>query len=628
MKLNLQILKKRNVLHFVLRLSLCLLGFLIPNTTVYSQCSITADAGPDQTLCSDQSSTTLNGSFTGNPLNFFWTPVTGLDDPTSLTPTVTVTGTISYTLNVQEADNTNLFVNGDFESGNTNFTSDYNYVDPANPFGLITPGSYTIITSPELVLNNAPPCDDHTFGDGTGEQMVINGDGGVEDIWCQTVTVTPNTEYDLGAWMTNYNPLSTPSVQFSIDGVLIGSLYGNSQPCSWQSFGTSFNSGSSSSIEICLTNQFSGSGLIFNDFGLDDFSLTTICTETDEMTITVLDPQVMIDAPGEIDCNATNGCILLNATPSNISGTVSYDWVASNGGIITSGETTATPEVCVVGDYTLIMTELFDGASCETAPLTVSVTDNQASPPEPTVMGLTILCHEEVASYTFDLDPSYTIVDWIAPPGATILSGQGQSTVDIEFTSLISGDVCVTVENNCGLLSINCLYVEVTGDPELPEISGPQSLCASDEVTNYILENLDFDSWVGSWQVPTDAIILSGQGSDLIEVDWSNSEGGDVCVEVINTCGQSQTCIYIVVFPISDTLFINNFTCDPNQAGMNTQNLFDYNGCDSIVVSTIGLLLSDTTYVPEMSCDPTEVGVEETLLQNTEGCDSLVITTT
>ncbi|MFK7810555.1 MAG: hypothetical protein AB8F74_22300, partial [Saprospiraceae bacterium] len=593
-----------------------------------AQCSVTADAGTDQTLCADQFSTTLNGSFTDDALDFFWTPATGLDDPTILNPTATVSANITYTLNVQAADNTNLFTNGDFESGNNTFTSGYSYVDPGSPFGLISPGSYTIITSPELVINNAPPCDDHTFGDGSGQQMVVNGDGSVgANIWCQTVAVTAGTEYNVSAWMTNYNPLSDPSVQFSVDGSLIGNPFSTNTPCLWQNFGASFTATTSTSVEICLTNQFGGNGLLFNDFGLDDFSLTAICTSTDEMSITVLDPQVSIENVQAIDCNNPNPCFLLNAAPNNISGTLSYEWTASNGGTISAGENTATPEICTAGDYSVTLTETLNGVSCETT-TTVSIADNQQTPPVPILSGIFSICQNDIGTYSIESVSGFTNITWSPPPGATIISGQGTTAVDIEFSGAISGELCVTVENQCSYSTATCMFVELLGDPPLPEISGPQEVCSSDEAVVYTLDNLDINSWVEEWQLPGDAILLSGQGSESILVDWSASSGGEVCVQVTNLCGQSENCVSVTVLPASDTLFVTESTCDLNEVGEELLSFTDVNGCDSLVVITTFFSESDTTEFFSTSCDIGEVGVAEVLLENILGCDSLVITTT
>ena len=46
----------------------------------------------------------------------------------------------------------NPIVNGDFESGNADFTTDYSYIAPS-PNVLTAPGTYTVDTSPAKVHN-------------------------------------------------------------------------------------------------------------------------------------------------------------------------------------------------------------------------------------------------------------------------------------------------------------------------------------------------------------------------------------------------------------------------------------------------------------------------------------------
>jgi gliding motility-associated-like protein len=59
-----------------------------------------AVAGPDKVIFEGQS-VKLNGSETGDNISsILWTPATGLDDPTSLTPVANPTDDITYTLNV------------------------------------------------------------------------------------------------------------------------------------------------------------------------------------------------------------------------------------------------------------------------------------------------------------------------------------------------------------------------------------------------------------------------------------------------------------------------------------------------------------------------------------------------
>ncbi|MCG8329810.1 MAG: hypothetical protein MI974_19090, partial [Chitinophagales bacterium] len=610
-------------------LSLFMMIMLLASITSAQPCNLNVNAGPDQTLCIDAGTTVLNGTFSGSPINFYWTPSTGLSNPNSQTPIVTLSGAITYTFNVQGLDNTNLFFNGDFESGNSGFSSDYSFVDPSSPLGLAFPGSYSITTSPDIVLDNVPPCDDHTFGNGTGNQMVVNGDGGIGDnIWCQTLSITPNTEYYVSAWMTNYNLLNTPTVQFAVDGVLIGSPFSNGGLCSWQPFEAAFNSGSATVVEICLTNQWSGSGLLMNDFGLDDFSLTAVCTETDDISLTILDPQASIAPPLIIDCNSPLPCISLEGFSNNVNGTVNYQWTASNGGIINSGATTATPEVCSAGTYTLQLSESLNGITCSAPPVSVTVSTNQLPPPAPIINGSPVVCEDDIAAFDILNDLAYISINWIPPAGATIVAGEGTNAVTIDFTGSTSDQLCVIVENNCGILNQTCMDIIIQGDPLSPVISGDNEVCENDTLALYSLDNLEPGNFVAGWTVPDGAVIVSGDETEMLLVDWTNSLGGEVCVEVIGLCGLAQECYDVIVLPQMDTTFVNNTSCNENDVGTLLETYLNQYNCDSVVLVTTSLLPADTTNIAVMSCDLNDVGIEETLLQNQAGCDSLIITTT
>ncbi len=86
--------------------------------------NISVNAGPDQTVCAG-TATQLAGAV-GSATNFVWTPTTGLSNPTSLTPTVTVTSITSYTLTASNAnctvsDNVVIFTNNPPATPTINF---------------------------------------------------------------------------------------------------------------------------------------------------------------------------------------------------------------------------------------------------------------------------------------------------------------------------------------------------------------------------------------------------------------------------------------------------------------------------------------------------------------------------
>jgi hypothetical protein len=87
----------------------------------------------------------------------------------------------------------NLITNGDFEAGNTGFTSGYSPVTDIYQNSLEPPLVYAIGTSPNLYHSAWLNFGDHTSG--TGKMMIVNGTTTEPPavVWGQDVTgLTPN----------------------------------------------------------------------------------------------------------------------------------------------------------------------------------------------------------------------------------------------------------------------------------------------------------------------------------------------------------------------------------------------------------------------------------------------------
>jgi hypothetical protein len=83
---------------------------------------------------------------------------------------------------------TNLIFNGDFEAGNTGFTSEYTYVVGTGPTALQPPSVYSIGLDPSLYHSAWTSFGDHTTG--TGNMMIVNGTSNGTPgalVWGQTV---------------------------------------------------------------------------------------------------------------------------------------------------------------------------------------------------------------------------------------------------------------------------------------------------------------------------------------------------------------------------------------------------------------------------------------------------------
>jgi gliding motility-associated-like protein len=335
-----------------------------------AQCPITVDAGDDIYLCAPPVPTQLDGSIDGAYLNFFWTPTTGMSGANTLNPTVSVTQTRTFVLTARAVNlNNNLITNGDFEGGNFGFTSDY----VESPGNLVPEGVYEVLDNPQNSHPGFQPCDDHTSG--SGNMMAVNGAGTPNlNVWCQTVSVMPNTQYAFSAWVATLVAASPALLQFNINGSPLGPVFAApNQTCVWQNFYSTWNSGNNTSATICIVNQNTTLG--GNDFALDDLAFAPVCQVSDSVTVHVVDITAVANPPiAFIPCAGAQ--FTLSGAGSSTGPNITYQWDTPNGNIV-SGANTLSPVIDQAGAYTLTVT--FDNGlvNCtKTASVSVSESPN------------------------------------------------------------------------------------------------------------------------------------------------------------------------------------------------------------------------------------------------------------
>lgn len=166
----------------------------------------------------------------------------------------------------------NLVLNGDFESGNSGFSS--NYVN--SPGDLWSEGTYDVISNPQMSHSNFSACSD--AGSGSGAMMVVNGSSTAnEEIWCQTVAIDAGADYIFSTEITSVHPANVANLQFSINGVDLGTPFiATTSTCSWNQFCETWSSGVSTSADICIVNKNTASS--GNDFALDNIAMGKVLT--------------------------------------------------------------------------------------------------------------------------------------------------------------------------------------------------------------------------------------------------------------------------------------------------------------------------------------------------------------
>jgi gliding motility-associated-like protein len=621
------------------------------------------------------------GSITGNAVYYQWSPFTGLNNAFILNPTATISGPITYTLRAYGIDpaNPNLVVNGNFSGGNTGFNSDYNYVvDIPGPQNEMVPeGTYTVINNPNLVHTGFAACTDHTGG---GNMMVINGAADYQDIWCQTVTVNPDAWYNVAAWVASVNSSSPAELQFSINDIPIGPIVNASAtPCLWVPFNATWNSGASTTAEICILNLNTALG--GNDFALDDIAMYELCIVEDEVEITLYDeeaPEPDIDGPAFL-CEGETGVYSASFPPDPP--IYAYNWSVPSGATIISGQ--GTPEITIAWneaqEYEICL-EIETRCDQNEACFDVTI---GTLPEFPLITGPTSLCPGQTATfYTPENNPGDQY-EWIVPSSLTVISGEGTNEIEVEWTIAGEAEICLEVTNDCGTTD-NCTLIDLwnaystlfdtvicegttiiingntygnglnTGVEVFTSIHGCDSiveieiteatalqffdvvnLCPGDSVFLEGAYQTEQGTYVDSFLTTTgcDSLVITEIHITPFDTTWitltscSPADTGTT-VLTINQGNCDSTIITTVSLSPSDTTHILLTSCLPADTGVVVQLLSNQYGCDSLVMITTQLAPTDTTELFASTCDPANVGVIQQLFTNVHGCDSLVILTT
>ncbi|WP_417851561.1 hypothetical protein [Thalassoglobus sp.] len=162
-----------------------------------------------------------------------------------------------------------LIINGDFEAGNTGFSSAHS--NASIPGG----GRYEVINDPNTSWSAADSFGDHTSGSG----LMFVADSEQLMVWQQTVNgIVNGQQYEFGHWVRKLNGLGNESVlQLEVNEgsgfVDLGSIQVSSTTA-WVEFTSGYTASASGNFIFRIVNLTSGT--FGNNFALDDISLNAV----------------------------------------------------------------------------------------------------------------------------------------------------------------------------------------------------------------------------------------------------------------------------------------------------------------------------------------------------------------
>lgn len=420
-------------------------------------------------------------------------------------------------------------------------------------------------------------------------------------------TVTLNLQ------VLNVNASATPSGNLDCNNPIVqisgaGSTIGAGVSYQW----TASNGGN-------IVGSSSGLNVTANAAG--DYQLR-VCRSSagafccDSTTVSIVNTSIPPDAPAGI-AGPSSLCqgesVTYTATP--VPGSTSYTWTLPQGVSVNGNPSGNTISVTWNSGSAgqICAASVNDCGTSDTVCMNVNITP---TPPPNTPSGPDTLCAGTQLNYTIPAVAGASGYTW-SVTGGVLVSGQGGTSVVVDWGNGPSGQLCVNATNVCGVSADVCLPVQITAAPAQSVVVGDSVACPEGSALYTAIAVSGATTY--QWNL-TNGVILAGQGTDSLQLMWdANVSSGTVCVHASNVCGVSaDSCFdvslsipvagqiaricdgtntnYTVSFPISGgtppymipggTISGGVFTSDPIPSGQPFSfEISDTNSCVSAIIA-------------------------------------------
>jgi hypothetical protein len=282
-----------------------------------------------------------------------------------------------------------------------------------------------------------------------------------------------------------------------------------------------------------------GSGQTYNSFvgSLDELGIWNRALTPQEISTfytanSCTTPQAQISTPLSTEV-CPGGVVQLNA---NTGITLTYQWNLNGNAI--QGATGATCAATAAGSYTVTVSS---GTNCSATsqPVVLSAGSVPAAPAS--ISGPAGACRgQNNVVFTTPAIPGATQYNWTLPAGVT--GSSATNSISLNFGSVFNtGNISVSAGNACGTSSsVSRSITLYTVKPATPGvITGPSLNVCTGTVHTYSVATVA-NTTTYNWTVPTGCTIVSGQGTNTIQVTVpSGFISGNVAVNAANCIGAS-----------------------------------------------------------------------------------------
>ena len=236
-------------------------------------------------------------------------------------------------------------------------------------------------------------------------------------------------------------------------------------------------------------------------------------------------PVTVVSTPAQPDVVSGNiaPCVGNASYSVTLVAGVTYTWSAT-GGTITNGQGTNSVTVnwTNAGAQTLTVTP---SNSCGNGTARTLATTVATTPAQPSViLGNNFACNTDDPSNYSVTNVAGVTYAWSVSGGGILTPSGNSATVD--WTTAGSYILTITPSNACGDGTARTLNVTVETTPT-PVINGVNDVCATEQQT-YTVPFTEGNTYL--WTVSANGIIVSGQGTNSILVEWQSGTIGTVSV--------------------------------------------------------------------------------------------------
>jgi len=161
-------------------------------------------------------------------------------------------------------------------------------------------------------------------------------------------------------------------------------------------------------------------------------------------------------------------------------------------------------------------------------------------PPNPVINGNNGPCQFSSSSYSVNSSQGSTYL-WTVLNG-TIAGGSSSNSININWLNPGSGTVTVTETNSFGCTASDSFQTNIS-ELSIPFITGSNDVCTGPSSVTYT--TLDISNTTYAWTV-NGGTILSGNGSNSIQVQWNTAGSNSIMLTAMNSSGCDSTIMFAV----------------------------------------------------------------------------------